>query len=435
MNDITWVMALIFVLAAFILVFVIVRKRRRARTVVPALDPPHEGQPLREFKIFTLGASGAGKTCFMASLYNRLKSNTVDLGFYLRVSGEQHARLTQIYNVMTDPAGDWPAGTVNERQWAFTTCASSPYASAVFPAFQFTYLDYAGGHLKDAAQVGSLDPSSHIEASDAVLVLIDGQKILQRLQGREHRDPNERLGGDLNFLMPYLNTGVTRPVHFVVSKSDLIEPHYDLKRVRDCLLEFPAFRDFVAWRAKLGLPTRLIPVSAVGQGFAKLNEQGVMLKNQHKVPEPKDIEISMAATLSDMFESTAIRLSQHQMELVGQLAIRPADGRALQRFANALTYMKDFPFPWNVPAVIVPMLRDFFAFRTASPDELRQHSNQALGQVRDMQSAVWSVIASQRAVLRVYEDRNPASLLVSGRGRFDAVRSEASAATRISQRA
>jgi hypothetical protein len=426
-------MAFLFILAAFGLLLWIVRKRRRKAAVVPAVEPPREGQSLREFKIFTLGASGAGKTCFMASLYNRLKSNTIDLGFYLRVSGEQHARLTQIYNTMTDSAGDWPPGTVNERQWTFTACAPSPYANTTFPAFQFTYLDYAGGHLKDGTQVGALDPSRHIETSDAVLVLIDGLKILQRLQGREHRDPNERLGGDLNFLMPYLNTGVTRPVHFVVSKSDLLEPHYDLKRVRDCLLEFPAFRDFVAYRWNLGLPTRLIPVSAVGQGFAKLSAQGVMLKNPNQVPEPKDIEISMAATLSDMFESTAMRLSQQQMELVGQLAIRPADGHVLQRFANAVTHMKDLPFPWNVPAVIVPMVRDFFVFRSASADELRQYSHAALAGVRDMQSAVWSVIASQRAILRSYEDRNPASLLVSGRARLDAVGSRASAGVRQPQ--
>src|SRR5262245_46839186 len=164
---------------------------------------PKPQQNLKTYSIFTLGTSGAGKTCFMASMFHRLSLYKPDIGFYLEVpDNRQRILLTSVYSKMTDPYSDWPAGTVNETQWRFRCVVSANGNN--YPVFQFNYIDYAGGHLTEHSQADSFDAQAKVSEADAVLAILDGQKILRRLEDREHiiEDPGKRIGAELNFMLP-----------------------------------------------------------------------------------------------------------------------------------------------------------------------------------------------------------------------------------------
>ena len=171
---------------------------------------------LKVYKIFTLGTSGAGKTCFMASMFHRLSAYNPGIGFYLEVSdNRQRILLTNIYNKITDPFSEWPSGTINEEEWHFTSVVSADGNN--YPVFKFTYLDYAGGQLTNPSEADLLDAQAKVAEADAILVLLDGQKILRRLENREHLidDAEKRIGPELNFVLPYLTKSPGKPVHFL----------------------------------------------------------------------------------------------------------------------------------------------------------------------------------------------------------------------------
>ena len=378
---------------------------------------PSLSEPPKNYRVFTLGASGAGKTCFMASLYNRLKSTSVDTGFYLKVSPQQHAKLTGLYNEITNPSEGWPPGTVTEREWQFCTFVPATQGNVSFRAFDFTYLDYAGGHLKDSQQANALDAHRRIAEADTVLVLLDGHKILRRLLRAEHEtvNPNERLGADLNFLIPYLNDAHSKPVHVVVSKWDILEGSFTLAQVRDCLMQYREFANFIAWRAHRGTPTRLIPVSAVGSGFASLGADGMMTKDPQIVPNPLHIEISMAATMSDLFEAAAVQLGAQQVELLHRVAWGQPEPQASKwLWTGASNLLSHLPYPASMLTVVAPVLRDLLAARRKTPAELSREFFKSLQEVRNKETAIQTVLASHRRSMRLFELQYPESVLVPG---------------------
>lgn len=90
------------------------------------------------------------------------------------------------------------------------------------------------------------------------------------------------------------------PVHFIISKWDLLESSYSLLQVRNRLLEkVPEFKNVVHSRNKAGCPIRLIPVSSVGMGFATLQPDGQMKKKPGAIPRPFQVEVPLACVFID----------------------------------------------------------------------------------------------------------------------------------------
>lgn len=371
-----------------------------------------EVSKLPEYKIFTLGTSGAGKTCFLASMFHKLSVYSPDIGFYIRASNQQNAKLIKVHNAIVDPYGHWPAGTVAEHEWRFTTYVPSSDGLTHHPVLEFSYLDYAGGHLKDPDQSEMLAAQAHIDAADGVLVLLDGSKVMHRLRGTEDAIPNpdERLGSDLNFMMPYLNRCGRKPVHIVISKSDLLEREFSLRQVRDCLLQYPMIRSFVAQRQAHGARTRLIPVSAVGTGFASLGSDGAMRKNPKVIPVPNCVEVSMAATMIDVFESLRARLSSEQTRLINSALANPEPARLQQVFA-ILETIKGLPFPYSTPALVGDVLRLLWWPRASHVVDPAEHP--AMQVVRDRGSAIRGAIGSHHLLMRKFEAQFPDSFFES----------------------
>ncbi|NJM23461.1 MAG: hypothetical protein HC907_34930 [Richelia sp. SM1_7_0] len=254
-----------------------------------------------------LGSSGSGKTVFLSSLYKRL-STQGELGFFLEVDGEEkRKRLINLYKQVAIEK-KWPPGTKYSEisEWIFT-CSVQTQELPIYSACQFEYLDYAGGRLTDESEEEDYEFEGKLKNADALLGLLDGQRLRSLMR-------NEQLGtiwaiSDLPNILSVMQRN-KNPVHFVISKWDILEEEYSLEEIRNRLFQIEEFKNLVNLRNKAGSPIRLIPISAVGKGFATLQPDGSMLKKLEGLPQPFQVEIPLACVLPDMIQAQLKELVQ-----------------------------------------------------------------------------------------------------------------------------
>ena len=262
---------------------------------------------MENYNIITLGASGAGKTVFLASLFKRF-SISGDEGIYLEVPNGQQKKLNQIYTQVARMKS-WPQGTTKQvTEWCFT-CFVKTQNLDKYPVCQFTYIDYAGGLLTEPDEDEEesefeYDFREKISHADAIIVLIDGLQLLKFLEADfDYEDPGVEkwLFSDLPGTLILLNQSKKdTPVHFVVTKWDLLEEDYFLSNVRKCLQKSSEeFNKIVNMRVRANCPVRLIPISSVGQEFVTMQSNGSMKKNLPNIPKPFQLEIPLSYVLID----------------------------------------------------------------------------------------------------------------------------------------
>ena len=260
---------------------------------------------MENYNIITLGASGAGKTVFLASLYKHY-SIPKEGGIYLDVQDDNQRRtLNQIYSQVAHETS-WPRGTTGEvTKWNFTCCVN--HMLNKYKVCKFTYLDYAGGLLTDLYQNEgpSKDISQKVREADAVIVLIDGQQLFKFIQADyDLSDPgiSKWLLIDLpNTIQLAQLSKKEAPVHFAITKWDLLQEHYELLAIQKCLRDkCEEFKRLVDLRVKAGCPVRLIPISSVGKEFVTMQSDGSMKKNLAEVPKPFQLEIPLSYVLIDI---------------------------------------------------------------------------------------------------------------------------------------
>ncbi len=256
---------------------------------------------MNTYTIIMLGPRGSGKTVFLASMYNQLCTQG-EGGFFLDLESVEKSK--QLHDIYTQIAFEekWPLGTRRSEvsEWTFTCCVQTKDLP-IYPACKFTYLDYAGGLLTDQTDEDDPKFDEQVKKADALLGLLDGQRLCALMQ-------NEKLGqkwatNELNRILSIMQkTG--KPIHFIISKWDIVEKKYTLEQIRDCLLkEIPNFKNLVSSYNKAGKPVRLIPVSAVGKDFATLQPDGSMTKNLNILPKPFQVEIPLACVLPDIIQA------------------------------------------------------------------------------------------------------------------------------------
>ncbi|MFB2836531.1 hypothetical protein [Floridanema evergladense] len=278
---------------------------------------------MNNYTIITLGPSGAGKTVFLASLF-KLLSIQGEHGFFLEVEDAKKQNiLNNTYSEVISKE-TWPKGTRGEvTKWTFTCCVKAADLSK-HSACQFTYFDYAGGLLTDTEAEeeddNCFDFQQEIKKADAVLAIIDGLKTFSFMQDSDlaNSDVLVWLQRDLTNLMQLVDKCEKHtPVHFIISKWDLLESSYSLLQVRNRLLEkVPEFNKVVRNRNNAGCPIRLIPVSSVGMGFATLQPDGQMKKKPGAIPRPFQVEVPLACVLIDGVESQIIKLKAEQEKII-----------------------------------------------------------------------------------------------------------------------
>jgi len=291
---------------------------------------------VNNYDIITLGTSGAGKTVFLSSLFKSL-SIQGEHRFFLEVSDSKMERLlNKFYSEIL--SGGWPAGTRGDIQkWVFTCCVKNQNLEQ-YPACQFTYIDYAGGLLTD---VDSEDEGydfnfdQEIEKADAVLALLDGLKLLKFMEGKEsdNRDVDNWMQRDIPSLMRRVQKCKKIPVHFVISKWDLLANKYTLLEVRNRLLEkVNEFKNVVKNRADANCPVRLIPISSIGVNFMTPQADGSMKKVSGAVLNPFQVEVPLAFVLTDSLQAKISQLKMEQEEI----SRRPTEIKPKYGFLNRL---------------------------------------------------------------------------------------------------
>ena len=262
---------------------------------------------MRPIKILPLGMSGSGKSVYLAALYEKLSQKRKDTCFSMQTSYQFGLELAQTYTSIKNPSEPWPPGTIGSdyNDYAFD-CVVSNQGGEEFCLMKLLYLDFPGGLLRgDGRDQRFLD---RLEETDAFLIFLDGVQIFQALKGSN--EAKDRLTDDLRMILNPLRAGVRKPVHFVVSKWDVLESEYPLGAVAALLRDVEAFSTFIEQRKFLGRGTRLIPVSAVGSKFAKLNSDGHMDKIERARAEPFNVDLPVSCLLFDLISEVKSNLME-----------------------------------------------------------------------------------------------------------------------------
>jgi hypothetical protein len=269
-----------------------------------AFNPPKLVNGQLVFEVFVLGTRGAGKTVFLAALYNQLSFPDRTNNFFMEPGSEAQRRyLLKTYADIANPDADWPPGNVVVNDFEFGCCYASH--NGTIPLFRFKYLDFPGGYVNEEMDgPNSFDVKEAARRAHSILVLLDGQRVLQALEDLPTRGPS--LTNDLHALVPVLARCVNRPVHFLVTKWDVLDGKYTLGAIRQELLKNNIFRSFVDQRKSMSLPIHLIPVSALGKDFAEYDRKEMrMKKKKGGVIQPSNVELSIGMTIADQLSLLA----------------------------------------------------------------------------------------------------------------------------------
>lgn len=276
---------------------------------------------MKTYNILTLGLSGAGKTVYLASLFKQL-STQGEQGFFLEIK-ENTARqkLNQYYTEIVT-GESWPESTRRGeiKEWVFDCCVKTEDLKK-YSVCQFVYKDYSGALLSEVApdEAPELNFSFEeaVKEADAVLAVLDGQKLFQFMQNPAHPSVQYWTLTELPTILRLIqNCGQQQPVHFIISKWDLIENHsgWNLINIMDLLRnKVPEFDNVVIPRLKAKCPMRLIPVSSLGTQFARL-EGNEMKKNSGGIPKPYQVEIPLACVLIDGLTAQMEEIKKKQAE-------------------------------------------------------------------------------------------------------------------------
>jgi hypothetical protein len=247
--------------------------------------------------VYTLGPSGSGKTVFMAAMYRQLRIKRRDTDFFLKTDHATAVHMNSVFNAVANPQEEWPASTRIPSEWEFGLTVTTPAGD--FEPLKFSYLDYSGGwHTAPGAAEDERyrDAMEKVAGADALLSLVDGAGVRACLRG----EPYGRRFLDFELSRSLEIVQQTRcPVHFAVTKWDLLEGEHNLAEVRDLLLGDDNFSDLIRGRSDSPAgPIRLIPVSSVGPGFAAMQPNGQMRKLGPPA-RPCRVEVPFAYLLHD----------------------------------------------------------------------------------------------------------------------------------------
>ena len=362
---------------------------------------------MKNYKILTLGASGSGKTVFLASMFKAL-SIQGEHSFYLEVEDRAKRKLLNAIYLQIITGDNWPQGTKYSEvsEWTYTCRVKTPPAGD-YAACQFTYFDYAGGRVTDMneedAQFEDL-----VKQADTILGLLDGRKILAWMNGGNDLVIASFLE-DLASILRRMH-GCNVPIHFVISKWDLLENKFSLKQVRDRLLTIPEFEQVVQSRKSVDSPVRIIPVSSVGAGFATLEPDGSMKKTPGAVPCPFQVEVPVACVLPDALKAKLSEKAKEReqiektdrgpenislslIEIISQFIVDRALDLALDQLFSGL------PENFQFPKLILNNLDNFIFFEhrinnLKRLEKLRVERDASLKLVKDEETSLNHAIYS-----------------------------------------
>ena len=173
------------------------------------------------FDIFVLGTRSSGKSVLLASLYRQLSSMDGVTNFFARCDDPgQHRELCDNYDQLLDTEADWPAGTYSVDSYDLS-CFHRMRGMSL-PVFSIRFHDYPGGYVSNQIERRDFIEERAAQCNSA-MALIDGRKLRDRLDDCED-NPAHSLHKDLDSLVRVLQQCVGKPIHFVLTKADLLPP-------------------------------------------------------------------------------------------------------------------------------------------------------------------------------------------------------------------
>ncbi len=406
-------------------------RRLRGRWFAPrASEPDGEprrersaGDPLRNHDVFVLGGPGVGKTVLLASMYKRLSIQRRGVGFFLAVSDSQKNLLLRKYRQIANPAKSWPAATRRSEVSSWDFACSVRAKGRVYPVFQFRYRDYAGEFLHASLEADEerIQLAEEAKKADAVLVLLDGEKVLRHMRGSDGPEADGGTGPDdleteLESLLPIVAQLDRKPVQFLLTKWDVIQSEFDFRKVRSALMEIEDFREIVEQRVAEDVrsPTRIIPVSALGRGFARLDESGRMLKTEGRRPRPMNVEMSIACTSLDRIELEQRALEAKKRRLEQRESTRRGRFRRLlgDRILRILRGLGNLPMPaeyWLGHRAITVVAELVNSGIKKSVDALERELETSLAAIADEEGALEAMVLAHQKLAARLDDKFPES--------------------------
>lgn len=383
---------------------------------------------MKTYKLFAMGARSAGKTCFLAAFYKQLSVSTKDTFFSLvpledkRILGKKDSpskenRLINIYNQI-ESSGEWPFGTQDIEDWEFDCVVQTQ--NERFEVLRLVYHDYRGGLLTEdpGDDISTKEDLEHVErkirSSDAILFFIDGHKLLNYMEGK---NPNygSSLSDDLNHLLPRIHKTGAKPVQFIVTKWDLFETKqgkkYTLAEIKKKLLENEQFAELVDFQRENDRKTRLIPVSAVGKGFATIVNDQTIKKIPNVKAKPYQVEMTLACMLVDGFDSAYKNLYPWQRRILDNFLL--VSGKLSQvSFAITAAVVLTLPVEPQYKLMYTPALAILFKWGS---DEIAEYVSKIMEikrtDIKNKETATLTVIAQCRNLEDKLQEEHPASLL------------------------
>lgn len=267
-------------------------------------------------KLFLAGGKGSGKTTYLASLYGKYALTDINTGIYCKVDLNAEEKIKADYKNLR--SGEWPRQTaikeIKPIKFNFMVRSEKEYGNKEYQAMSLLVHDYPGGiftgeDMKESENASELAIQSRTEIlslannSDAWVVFIDGDKLKQSISENQL---NEKLSFDLSSQIASLSTsGVTaKTTYFVITKWDQFTDTNDsIIEARDILAKDIFFSKYLFNQKISKNSTRIVPVSAVGHGFANRNALGHMPITQNKEPQPLNLEIPLAITIIDRIKA------------------------------------------------------------------------------------------------------------------------------------
>jgi hypothetical protein len=380
------------------------KKPPSIRDPLPPIDFIN-GEPL--FRVFVLGTSKAGKTVFLASLYNQLSRFNRRNHYRVELESEDHrSHLVDRYSEIARPDHDWPEGTVDATHYEFRCFYPTPGVD--LPMFRFRYADFPGGRV--TAIRSTQDDFSVREATKAahtIVVLIDGYKVYKKIHGIDDGGPT--LDDDFNKTLDIIQPWIRRPLQFVITKHDLLQGH-DLAKIRAVLMSNQGFRDVVEHRRELAVATHLIPVSAVGPDFAVWDRKtGEMRKKPHAAPAPYNVELTLSLTISDAL-LTRFKQEEGRADIVRKTAINAVlyGTRGIDWLVRILPWISEDLWVLRMVALWSTVNNKV----TDTAQSMQQAIAERLDKIKDQNSAIENIIQIQRLLHEEFYRKNRASNLL-----------------------
>lgn len=386
-------------------------------------EPTPESEP-EPFRILALGPSGSGKTVFLASAYNAmfLPRKRLRRKFFLKADDASSAELRAIHRTVIDAKANWPPGTdvSTFRRHHFDVMVKDQGVN--HRLIRLEYVDYAG-ELLDPSDFGGSERMrelrDYFEKANALFVLIDGRKLADYIRGDDSGTLyfGHRIDATIQWLVD-----ARCPIHFVVTKWDLVrdigednpdDPDSRLAVVRREIERHPNLRDLLATVDQQRI--RLIPVSAVGDGFAKIGSDQQMKKIDGAQPRPINVEIPFVTAIPDFLSYAQTQLDDGRIHELRQTIERASDSKVAtkmrEQWRNIQTYAPFFPVPGTVVAGV-----DLFAnwvIRAVERESNVIHgktSRQAKAELEELQR-VQSFLRQLERITNRFDDNHPAAML------------------------